>query len=508
MTPSNKVPVRMPDTIVAISTPQGVGGIAVVRLSGPEAVAIASRYCRVPEETHKAQFSTFYKDISRHSLVDEVVVTLFRAPHSYTGEDVVEISCHGSLYVQRAILDALLERDESARIPGARLAEPGEFTRRAFLNGKLDLSQAEAVADLIDSTNAGAHALAISQLRGGYAQRLRELREQFVELTSLMELELDFSEEDVEFADRRQLLALLDRVEEECRRLSESFRLGNAIKRGVPVAIIGRPNAGKSSLLNALLGDDRAIVSPVPGTTRDTIEEVFVVEGTAFRIIDTAGLRQSHDKIEQLGIERTYKAVEQADIVIYVHDATQPESQIDEDLKDLGLDGKHLIIVYNKIDLLPPKKDTSHLWLPVGRRPRFAPHTVASLGSPLVVSQSERRVNSFTLPSQRNVNEVTSHLSSKTGEGIDTLLSKFSIFNSQFSIQGDTVLLTNVRHYHALQHVLEALAQVRKGLQEALPADLVAIDLRDALHHLGTITGQVTTDEVLGSIFSRFCIGK
>ena len=467
------------DTIVAISTPPGVGGIAVVRLSGPDAVAIASRHCQVPEETHKAHFSTFYEDVSSRSLVDEVVVTLFRAPHSYTGEEVVEISCHGSQYVQQCILNALLERDPSAQTPGARLAEPGEFTRRAFLHGKLDLSQAEAVADLIDSTNAGAHALAISQLRGGYAQKLKELRTRLLELTSLLELELDFSQEDVEFADRSQLRQLLSTLTTHLSSLISSFRLGNAIKKGVPVAIAGRPNAGKSSLLNALLDDDRAIVSPVPGTTRDTIEETFVIEGTAFRIIDTAGLRESHDRIEQMGIERTLKAVEQADIVVYVHDATQSENQVDEDLKDLNLDGKRLIIVYNKIDLLTTPKENSHL-------------------------------SSFT----SHLSPFTSHLlpltslSAKTGEGIDKLRAQLSAFvHGSTPLQVDGIL-TNVRHYEALQHVQEALAHVTEGLDSGLPADLLAIDLRDALHHLGTITGEVTTDEVLGTIFSRFCVGK
>lgn len=450
MTPSNKVSVRTPDTIAAISTPSGVGGIAVVRLSGPEAFDIASRHCQLSKSSvRNTQFTLFRAGGAE---IDEVVVTLFHAPYSYTGEDVVEISCHGSLYVQQAVLGALLES-------GARLAEPGEFTRRAFLNGKLDLSQAEAVADLIDSTNAAQHRLAVSQLRGGYAQKLKELRQQLVELTGLLELELDFSQEDVEFADRGQLRQLLSTFGAQLSTLIDSFRLGNALKRGVPVAIIGRPNAGKSSLLNALLHDDRAIVSPIPGTTRDTVEETFVVDGTAFRIIDTAGLRQSDDEIEQMGIERTIKAVEQADIVVYVHDATQPEGQIDEDLRQLNLEGKHLIVVYNKVDLVAVK-------------------------GPFLA------------------------LSAKTGEGIDTLRSQLSEgVHGSTPLQVDGIL-TNVRHYEALQHVQEALAHVTEGLDSGLPADLLAIDLRDALHHLGTITGEVTTDEVLGTIFSRFCVGK
>ena len=465
----------MTSTIAAISTPPGVGGIAVLRLSGPEAVAIATRHCRVAETPQQALF-TLFRD--GEEVIDEVVVTRFRAPHSYTGEETVEISCHGSLYVQEAILNALLAS-------GARLAEPGEFTRRAFLNGKLDLSQAEAVADLIDSTNAAQHRLAVSQLRGGYAQKLRELRTQLVELTSLLELELDFSQEDVEFVSRDRLTRLVEEISLSVEALRQSFRMGNALKRGIPVAIIGRPNAGKSSLLNALLHDDRAIVSPVPGTTRDTIEETFVIGGTPYRIIDTAGLRESADEVERLGIERSRKAAEEADIILYVHDATQPDSQIAEDLQHLPLADKHLIVVYNKVDLL---------------------ETAAASCSPKL---GEPKVDDLVESTAALLTEECVRISAKTGTGLDALTailnpqnSQFSILNSQFSI------LSNLRHLEALTHVQEALAHVSQGLADGLPADLVAIDLRDALHHLGTITGEVVTDEILGTIFSRFCVGK
>ena len=288
------------DTIAAISTPHGIGGIAVVRLSGPDAFAIASRHLKSPGATHPQLFRIGEK------VLDQVIATAYHAPHSYTGDDTVEISCHGSLYVQQTLLQALLDS-------GARLAEPGEFTRRAFLNGKLNLSQAEAVADLIDSTNAAAHSLAVSQLRGGYAKELETLRQQLVDLTALLELELDFSDEDVEFADRSRRHSLASQIYTRVTALRESFHMGNAMKRGIPVAIIGRPNAGKSSLLNALLHDNRAIVSDIPGTTRDTIEETFVIEGMSFRIIDTAGLRHSDDPIETLGIQRTLTTVAQAD---------------------------------------------------------------------------------------------------------------------------------------------------------------------------------------------------
>ena len=442
------------DTIAAISTPHGIGGIAVVRLSGPDAFAIASRHLKSPGAAHPQLFRIGEK------VLDQVIATAYHAPHSYTGDDTVEISCHGSLYVQQTLLQALLDS-------GARLAEPGEFTRRAFLNGKLDLSQAEAVADLIDSTNAAAHSLAVSQLRGGYAKELETLRQQLVDLTALLELELDFSDEDVEFADRSRLHSLASQIYIRVTALRESFHMGNAMKRGIPVAIIGRPNAGKSSLLNALLHDNRAIVSDIPGTTRDTIEETFVIEGMSFRIIDTAGLRHSDDPIETLGIQRTLTTVAQADIVLYVHDASQSYGHALADLQELqdrlSLKDKHLFIVNNKIDLVPETLTAPYRTFPI---------------------------------------------SAKEGTGLDALTSALAKAAQTDLAQAPDVMLTNVRHYNALGHVEQALLHVAKGLADHLPADLVVIDLRDALHHLGTITGQVTSDEVLGTIFSRFCIGK
>ena len=442
------------DTIAAISTPHGIGGIAVVRLSGPDAFAIASRHLKSPGAAHPQLFRIGEK------VLDQVIATAYHAPHSYTGDDTVEISCHGSLYVQQTLLQALLDS-------GARLAEPGEFTRRAFLNGKLNLSQAEAVADLINSTNAAAHSLAVSQLRGGYAKELETLRQQLVDLTALLELELDFSDEDVEFADRSRLHSLASQIYTRVTALRESFHMGNAMKRGIPVAIIGRPNAGKSSLLNALLHDNRAIVSDIPGTTRDTIEETFVIEGMSFRIIDTAGLRHSDDPIETLGIQRTLTTVAQADIVLYVHDASQSYGHALADLQELqdrlSLKDKHLFIVNNKIDLVPETLTAPYRTFPI---------------------------------------------SAKEGTGLDALTSALAKAAQTDLAQAPDVMLTNVRHYNALGHVEQALLHVAKGLADHLPADLVVIDLRDALHHLGTITGQVTSDEVLGTIFSRFCIGK
>lgn len=429
------------DTIVAISTPRGVGGIAVARLSGDEALAIALRHLSVKTlASHHAVYCRFDE-------LDDVVATYF--PKGYTGEPTVEISCHGSLYVQQALLQTLVD-------DGARLAEAGEFTRRAFLNGRLDLSQAEAVADLIDSVTPAQHRLAVSQLRGGYAQKLKELRQQLLDFTSLLELELDFSQEDVEFADRSQLRKILSTLHFQISTLIASFRLGNAIKRGVPVAIVGKPNAGKSSLLNALLGDDRAIVSDLPGTTRDTIEETLTLDGITFRFIDTAGLRHSDDQVETLGVERSRKAVAQADIVLYLHDATTPWTEPDIDLAD-----KTFFVVHTKADL---------------------PTTVERVGELFI--------------------------STKTGYGLDALKQKIiDTFRSRMGKEND-IMLTNARHYEALGRVKQALDAVAQGLDGGIPADLVAVDLRDALYHLGTITGEVTSEEMLGNIFGRFCIGK
>ncbi len=451
------------DTICAVATPAGVGGIAVVRLSGDEAVSIALHF--MPSLSHlqerRATFTTFMLD---EGMLDEVVVTYFSAPRSYTGEAVVEISCHGSLYIQQRMLQALLAH-------GARLAEPGEFTRRAFLHGRLDLSQAEAVADLIDSTNSTSHHLAVGQLRGGYNNELKELRDRFIELASLMELELDFSDEDVEFADRAQLQSLVDLLKRKVSELCNSFRWGNAIKTGVPVAIIGSPNVGKSTLLNALLQEERAIVSDIPGTTRDTIEDTLNLDGIAFRFVDTAGLRESEDTIETVGIQRSYRAAKQAQIILYVAEAEQKIEDLQENLtalsEQVSLQDKHLFVLRNKID-------------------RCAQADAMNLAT-------------FHVPQFL--------ISAKHGNGLDTIR-KTLVETVRSKLPQSDVLVTNIRHYEALQQVNESLSRVQKGFEQSLTADLVLIDIREALYYLGQITGQVTTTDLLTTIFSRFCIGK
>ncbi len=433
------------DTIVAVSTPPGVGGLAVLRLSGPDALPIALRH--LSAKTLVSRHATF----CRLDDLDEVVALYL--PSGYSGEPTVEISCHGSIYVQQTAVQLFID-------DGARLAEPGEFTQRAFLNGRIDLSQAEAVADLIESVTPTQHRLAVSQLRGGYAKKLKELRQQLLDLTTLLELELDFSQEDLEFADRTTLRQLLSHLTSHVSCLIDSFTTGNALKRGIPVAIIGKPNVGKSSLLNMLLGDERAIVSPQPGTTRDTIEETFTLGGMLFRFIDTAGIRKSTDSVENMGIERSLHAMDNAQLVLYVHDITTPWEP-----PTLNLTGKQVIVVMNKSDL---------------------PHD----DSPLISQFSPL------------------YISAKTGDGIPALRDAMLAKVMETMPRGDESLLTNVRHYEALKCVNHALGQVALGLDEAVPADLLAVDLRDALHHLGTITGEVTTEELLDNIFGRFCIGK
>lgn len=450
------------DTICAVATPSGMGAIATVRVSGPRAHAIVCSLFRHKEqpftETMIEGYRAYYGQIvGAGETLDEAVVTFFKAPHSFTGEDAAEISVHGSLFIQQRLLELLIES-------GARLAQPGEFTRRAFVNRKFDLAQAEAVADLIASQNEAAHRLAMNQLKGGFSKELQALRSQLLEITSLMELELDFSEEDVEFADRNRLKSLVADTLSHIGSLTDSFRLGNAIRNGIPVAIVGETNTGKSTLLNALLGDDRAIVSDIPGTTRDTIEETLNIEGILFRFIDTAGIRETSETIEMIGIERTFRKINEADIVLGLIDATQAPSLIQSAIQAItdhvDRDHQTLLILLNKTDIVQPSA------------------------------------------------EADLCISAKTGEGLEQLRTKLVAIGKSFMDTQNAVLVTNMRHYEALKHAGESLDSVQKGLGEGIPTDLVAQDLREALYYLGSITGEITTDEVLGSIFSRFCIGK
>ena len=452
------------DTICAVSTAPGVGGIAVIRVSGPEAIAICNTIF-VPRTAGKdllsqKAYTLRYGSIRRgEELIDEVLIALFRAPHSFTGEDTVEITCHGSVYIQQQIMQLLIES-------GCRSALPGEYTQRAFMNGKMDLSQAEAVADLIASTSAGQHRLALNQMRGGFSHELKNLREQLLHITSLMELELDFSDhEELEFADRSELSTLAAHIETVISRLANSFSVGNAIKNGIPVAIIGETNAGKSTLLNVLLNEDKAIVSDIHGTTRDVIEDTVNIGGITFRFIDTAGIRETHDAIESIGIERTFQKLDQADIVLWMIDAADASLQIAQ-LSEKILphsEGKQLILVFNKADLL-----------------------------------ADNRFKPAGLPNVQSI-----FISAKKREHIDKL--------QDLLIQAahiPSLSSNDVRHYEALTHALESIHRVQEGLSANLSGDFISQDLRECIFHLSDIIGEVTTDQVLGNIFERFCIGK
>ena len=472
------------DTICAPATSAGTGAIAVIRVSGPDALAAVDRVVAFRSGTAAAAAGYSVK-FGNAAGLDDVLVSIFRAPRSYTGEDAAEISCHASPYIVSALLGKLTEA-------GCRLAEPGEFTRRAYVNGKMDLAQAEAVADVIAASSAAQHRVAMNQLRGGYSAELRGLRGQLLELTSLLELELDFSEEDVEFADRSRLRALLDTACSHCRQLADSFRLGNAIKNGVPVAIVGAPNSGKSTLLNALLRDDRAIVSDIPGTTRDTVEETCVIGGVLFRFIDTAGIREASDEVERLGIERTFRKIGEADIVLGVVDASMPQEAVSAAISEIvgrvDSSRQKLLILLNKADRSGPASGTTT----IDPEPGHGGHPKPASGTATI---------SFSVDSCDQL-----RISAKHGTGLEALRAALAARAGVASATG--TLVTNARHAAALREAAASLSAVSDGLDRGIPSDLLAEDLRAALASLGSITGLITTDEVLGEIFSKFCIGK
>lgn len=446
------------DTICALATPPG-GAIAVVRLSGPDAVAITGSIFSKSLEKAEGYSLLFgqIKDMDGKEL-DEVLVSVFRAPHSYTGEDSTEISLHGSSYIVKNLLESLIWA-------GARQAEPGEFTMRAFMNGKLDLSQAEAVADLISSSTQATHQMAMSQMRGQFSQELKDLQGQLLHLTSLLELELDFNDQDVEFANRKELAELMEKIEKHIKELADSFQMGNAIKNGVPVAIIGAPNVGKSTLLNALVGEERAIVSSIQGTTRDLIEETIQIGGITFRFIDTAGIRSTQSKLERMGIERSIQAAERAKIILLLTESNQPFPDID------FRDDQIVMQVINKCDMTLPS--SSYLY-------------------------------------HRQPDSRLFHISAAKGDGMDILRQALVKEVSLPTNLDDThSIVTNVRHYNALKQALKSLRRAKKAFADQTPTDLVAEDLRGCLHHLGEITGsEITSEDVLHNIFANFCVGK
>lgn len=449
---------RINDTICAVATSSGAGAISVIRLSGPQSISICNSFFFGKDldnvKSHTLHFGTFRK---QDLIIDEVVVSVFKNPHSYTGEDVIEVSCHGSVYIQNQILQLFIRN-------GARIANPGEFTLRAFSNGKMDLSQAEAVADLIASESEAAHRVAMHQMRGGFSDELKNLRDELIQFASLIELELDFGEEDVEFADREKFNQLLHKIKSVLKRLIDSFAVGNVMKNGIPVAIIGRPNVGKSTLLNALLNEERAIVSDIAGTTRDTIEDVINLGGIQFRFIDTAGIRETQDVIESIGISKAIEKAKSAKITIFIIDASQElDTQLKEleNLKTKGI--KSPIVIVNKVDL-----------------------------NPSITSEIKNAL----------------FISAKNKKGIDTFCNKMLEITNTSNVGHDQTIISNNRHLQALHLSLENVLKTIEGLNSGISGDFIAMDIRQALFHIGEITGEISTDDLLENIFSNFCIGK
>ena len=486
-------------TICAPATIPGTGAISIIRVSGKEALTIADKIIHLSggslaeTEGYRLRYGTIFR--ADGSVLDNVIVSVFRAPHSYTGENSVEISCHASRFIVNAILEGLVNA-------GARIAAPGEFTRRAFVNGKMDLAQAEAVADIIASQSAASHKVAMNQLKGGFSSELKDLREKLLKMTSLLELELDFSEEDVEFASRSELEALVNEALTHIGRLTESFSRGNAIKNGVPVAIVGATNTGKSTLLNALLGEDRAIVSDIAGTTRDTIEETLNLGGVMFRFIDTAGIRETDEVVEKIGIERTFKKMDEASIVLGMTDLSRGEDSVLADAEyiwdkvNASSSGQEFLLLVNKCDV-----DGCESVDGEGHVAGYAGAGYADKAGKMAEIEAVLRA--------KGISAKLIPISAKTGYGLAALTETLAEIGRRITGDTDETLVTNIRHYEALVRAATALGRVRDGLQVAtLPPDLIAQDLREALYHLGEIVGEIGTEEVLGNIFRKFCIGK
>ena len=462
------------DTIVALASPSGAGAIAVIRISGEQAITIAASVFQSvsgkdlsKQKTHTLHLGHI---VDGDKVIDQVLVSIFKGSQSYTGENTIEISCHGSTYIQQQIIQLLFRK-------GCRMANAGEFTLRSFLNGKMDLSQAEAVADLIASDNEASHQIAMQQMRGGFSNEIAKLREELLNFASLIELELDFAEEDVEFADRTQFNELLNRIEFVLKRLIDSFAVGNVIKNGIPVAIVGEPNVGKSTLLNALLNEERAIVSEIAGTTRDTIEDELVIGGIGFRFIDTAGIRETSDVVENIGIRKTFEKIEQAQVVLYLFDGSKFKVQSSQFIVEIEqIKNKYplkpLLILINKKDVLSDE-DVSNINL-----------KLETLNVTLILISAKERI------------------------GIKDLENQLLSFVATGALRNNETIITNTRHYDSLLKALDEIQKVKHGLQSKLSSDLIAIDIKEALYHFGMITGQVTNDELLGNIFANFCIGK
>lgn len=472
------------ETIVALATPSGAGAIAIIRLSGANAIAIAAEVFESvsgkdisKQKTHTIHLGHI---VDGTKVYDQVLLSIFKGPNSYTGENVVEISCHGSVFIQQQIIQLLLRK-------GAKMAQAGEFTLRAFLNAKLDLSQAEAVADLISSDNEASHQIAMQQMRGGFSNEIAKLREELLNFASLIELELDFAEEDVEFADRTAFYELLTRIEFVLKRLIDSFAVGNVIKNGIPVAIVGEPNVGKSTLLNALLNEERAIVSDIAGTTRDTIEDELVIDGIGFRFIDTAGIRETKDVVESIGIQKTFEKIEQAQVVLYLFESLKFQVSGSEYINEIEkvknkYPLKTLLVVINKVDLLTNEEISN----------------IEQQLETLNVTRGKAELNKVKLLP----------ISAKQKTGIDELKNQLLSFVNTGALRNNETIVTNTRHYDSLLKALEEIQKVRFGLDNNISSDFMAIDIRQALFHFGEITGQVSNDELLGNIFANFCIGK